>query len=469
MKEVRFIIQKQLIESNCGYKFHKIIHKTFNLNKMIATHASDFNSYTSSSKLSNEETLDWNVNFAALIEYAKAKGDCNVPEDFNFECDIISTSNVDKSVLHYQSNLGKWLQLQYVKFKNGGWNNDDMIQNSLFQELIAAGQLSWTVEERKRKRKDNDSWFLHFAAMEAYCQEHGDCNVPAKTEYECEIELEDEDGVITRVHYNGKLGSWLDRQRRYNKTNATSLTSERRRFLQAYVDCGKLNWSNHGGDKGSAINFKVWLRCYAALIEYGKIYGHANIPQRREFECMLPTNSSDIDSLTSHLLRDSTVTTTTSDSGYDYFLDAQYTTHNDCDQSYIPSLLSSECDYILSCLSEDENENDVYDNSAVSSPTTTCSDCSHMSEYTAVSSVDTSSSDYSMMIAGTNHSSMSTFDATRHYKGKLGKWLDHQRLAKKKRTLAPVRERLLNLLVFHGLFAWELNNSSTPVKRKRAD
>lgn len=342
------------------------------------------------------------------------------------------------------------------------------------------GQLSWSEE---RKKKDEDSWFVHFAALEAYCLQHGDCNVPAKTVYECDIDWEKEYGATKRVSYKGKLGSWLDRQRRYNKTNAASLTPKRRSLLQSYVDCGKLNWSNHGGDKGSAVDFKTWLRCYAALIEYSKIHGHANIPQRRyvstlkllmmhiqlltihsiismqtcrEFECLLPADISDIKSLTAHLQDDisAKVTLPDSDSDHDYFF------YNIDDSRYNNSdLLGSECDYIISCLTADDSFMSECTNTSSASGKTLSdwsgddSDESSFSASDSVSVNDRDSCAKNLSFMTTNDATITSHestDARRLYKGKLGKWLDHQRLAKKKRTLAAERCRLLEILVTNG-------------------
>ena len=44
----------------------------------------------------------------------------------------------------------------------------------------------------------------------------------------------------------------------------------------------------------------------------------------------------------------------------------------------------------------------------------------------------------------------------RHYNRPLGKWLDHQRLKKKKGLLPQERQRLLQVLVDQGLLAWEV-------------
>jgi hypothetical protein len=68
------------------------------------------------------EQYDWDTNYAALLEYLKEHGHCNVPFTYAnqfYECYIpIMTTSVDggvdssTSVLHYVSNLGKWLHHQ---------------------------------------------------------------------------------------------------------------------------------------------------------------------------------------------------------------------------------------------------------------------------------------------------------------------------------------------------------------------
>ena len=44
----------------------------------------------------------------------------------------------------------------------------------------------------------------------------------------------------------------------------------------------------------------------------------------------------------------------------------------------------------------------------------------------------------------------------RHYSRPLGKWLDHQRLKRKKGLLATERQQLLQVLVDQGLLVWEV-------------
>ena len=113
--------------------------------------------------------------------------------------------------------------------------------------------------------QSDDLWNRHFAALLEYGKENGDYNIPAKARYECYITSKDN----IKEHYTGVLGSWLDRQRRYKKTN--TLTQDRKKQLQILVDQGQLNWSNHGTRHGNAKEFKEWLKHYAALIEYGKV------------------------------------------------------------------------------------------------------------------------------------------------------------------------------------------------------
>ena len=113
--------------------------------------------------------------------------------------------------------------------------------------------------------QSDDSWNRHYAALLEYGKENGDYNIPAKARYECCILLKGG----SKEHYNGVLGSWLDRQRRYKKIN--SLTQDRKERLQLLVDQGRLNWSNHGSRHGNTKEFKEWLKHYAALIEYGKV------------------------------------------------------------------------------------------------------------------------------------------------------------------------------------------------------
>ena len=54
---------------------------------------------------------NWNRNYAALIEYGKKYGTCNIPGKHSFECDLPGLGDQGK-VYHYNGKLGEWLHRQ---------------------------------------------------------------------------------------------------------------------------------------------------------------------------------------------------------------------------------------------------------------------------------------------------------------------------------------------------------------------
>ena len=82
------------------------------------------------------------------------------------------------------------------------------------------------------------AWSRHYAALLKYGEEHGDCNVPQKTVYECVLPGLGEGG--TDYEYKGRLGQWLTVQRGSHRgTSKQKLTPKREALLQALVDRGK--------------------------------------------------------------------------------------------------------------------------------------------------------------------------------------------------------------------------------------
>jgi hypothetical protein len=73
-------------------------------------------------------------------------------------------------------------------------------------------------------------WDIHYSALIEYGKEHGNCNIPIKTIYECILPGDDV------KHYSGCLGNWLELQRRAKVMNQLSPDLEVR--LQKLVDMG---------------------------------------------------------------------------------------------------------------------------------------------------------------------------------------------------------------------------------------
>lgn len=63
----------------------------------------------------NEETkaVDWDLHYAALIEYSKEYGDCNIPLKKSYEC-LLKGLGANGTDLKYSRKLGRWLDTQRV-------------------------------------------------------------------------------------------------------------------------------------------------------------------------------------------------------------------------------------------------------------------------------------------------------------------------------------------------------------------
>ena len=93
-----------------------------------------------------------------------------------------------------------------------------------------------------KKKQGDINWPRHYAALLEYYKEHGTCNVPQKTVYECDLEGLAENGGV--LHYVGNLGRWLRVQRQAKKgQGSTKITPERQELLQKLVDEGMLLWT----------------------------------------------------------------------------------------------------------------------------------------------------------------------------------------------------------------------------------
>lgn len=82
-------------------------------------------------------------------------------------------------------------------------------------------------------------WDTHYSALLIYLEKYGHCNVPQKAVFDCVLPGAGPAG--TDLTYGGKLGRWLDLQRRMKKgrRGTGKLTPEREALLQALVDQGK--------------------------------------------------------------------------------------------------------------------------------------------------------------------------------------------------------------------------------------
>lgn len=129
--------------------------------------------------------------------------------------------------------------------------------------------------------------------------EHGHYNVPAQCRYDCVLEGLGDDGGD--IHYFGRLGRWLDRQKcaKRGMKKTTKLTPEHEAQLQELVDKGLLRWDasairnmakerRHSEGKGPKLpHVSLWSKHFAALKKYGEEHGHCNIPLGENYRCVL--------------------------------------------------------------------------------------------------------------------------------------------------------------------------------------
>jgi len=168
------------------------------------------------------ETIHWEENFAALAAYKQAHGDCNVPKGWK-------TSPT----------LGEWCQSQRRAYKK------DKLSPDRVTRLEQLG-FAWILRGR-------DPWEKNFAALAAYKQAHGDCNVPREWE----------DGP--------QLANWCKHQRYFHRQN--DLSPDRVKRLE---DLG-FEWLLH------KVKIKVpwsWEEMFVALTAYNQAYGNCNVPRK---------------------------------------------------------------------------------------------------------------------------------------------------------------------------------------------
>ena len=84
--------------------------------------------------------LGWNANYAALLEYYKKHGTCNVPCKAVYECDLEGLGEEDGGVYHYVGNLGFWLDRQRKAKKGKGTYKQTPEREALLQKLVDEGK-----------------------------------------------------------------------------------------------------------------------------------------------------------------------------------------------------------------------------------------------------------------------------------------------------------------------------------------
>jgi len=215
----------------------------------------------------------WDTHHAALLEYGRQNGHCNVPHMLTYECNLLHTAE-DGTVtsIPYKGNLGFWLssQRQYKKnndaLESTNTNNGTSStttgkpkrQSTILSEprlaklqaLVDEGKLLWDASSLKpsgpaHSNKDytnEQSWSLYLAALKVFVQDHGHCDVPLKEIYECTLPGMKEDG--SDATFSGLLGDWWSHQRQSHKGKSgkkdavSLLPPDHEELLQKLVDQG---------------------------------------------------------------------------------------------------------------------------------------------------------------------------------------------------------------------------------------
>ena len=85
-----------------------------------------------------QAAIDWPRHYAALLEYHKQYGTCNIPQLRRFECDLPGMGGNGTSY-HYEGNLGGWLDRQRQSRKGVGSNKITPEQIQQLQLLVDEG------------------------------------------------------------------------------------------------------------------------------------------------------------------------------------------------------------------------------------------------------------------------------------------------------------------------------------------
>ncbi len=96
---------------------------------------------TSADRKQSKAALEslWPIHYAALLEYCKQNGHCNVPASARFECDLPGYGE-DGCVYHYEDQLGEWLSVQREKKRvSRGTRKLDPEREFLLQQLVNQG------------------------------------------------------------------------------------------------------------------------------------------------------------------------------------------------------------------------------------------------------------------------------------------------------------------------------------------
>ena len=164
------------------------------------------------------DIISWEDRFEALLQYKKVYGNCNVPSK------MVETRQ-----------LGNWVvRLRQLK-KKGKLDSDHE------RQLNAEG-FRWEADNIV-------SWEDRFEELLQYKKTHGNCEVPEQWSE------------------NIQLGTWVKWQRWLKKKGKLSLDHEHQ--------------LNEAGFRWEDIDIIVWEKRFEELLQYKKLYGNCDVPQRQ--------------------------------------------------------------------------------------------------------------------------------------------------------------------------------------------
>ena len=85
--------------------------------------------------------FNWSHHYAALSEYYKEHGTCNIPQSHSYECDLPGMRDDVDNIIHYKANLGKWLTEQRQARKGQGCSKLSNEREAQLQILVDDGNI----------------------------------------------------------------------------------------------------------------------------------------------------------------------------------------------------------------------------------------------------------------------------------------------------------------------------------------
>ena len=83
--------------------------------------------------------LGWDISYAALLEYYKEHGTCNINKKVVYECDLEGFGE-NGGIYHYVGNLGTWVKGQRQAKKGTGHIKITPERQALLQKLVDEGE-----------------------------------------------------------------------------------------------------------------------------------------------------------------------------------------------------------------------------------------------------------------------------------------------------------------------------------------